>query len=130
MTDSLRDCIAAVHQTHRWGVFRCNDGYARTCCRCQWRETKDGPTHAEHVADAVIAELGLRRESRPKHAIAVRHESDCGKPGIFSEVTSDSEGVWTVVIEHYDEAAPLTRIGIPCRYTAANYWQINAERDQ
>ena len=64
MTDSLRDRIAAVHQAHRWGVFRCDDGYARTCCRCQWREIADGPTHAEHVADAVIAELGLREELR------------------------------------------------------------------
>lgn len=63
MTDSLRTRIAAVHQAHRWGVFRCDDGYARTCCRCQWRELPDGPTHAEHVADAVIRELGLRRES-------------------------------------------------------------------
>ena len=53
----LRTRIAAVHQAHRWGVFRCSDGYARTCCRCQWREKPDGPTHAEHVADAVIREL-------------------------------------------------------------------------
>ena len=55
VTDDLRTRIAAVHQAHRWGVFRCDDGYARTCCRCQWREIADGPTHAEHVADAVIA---------------------------------------------------------------------------
>ena len=64
-TDDLRTRIAAVHQAHRWGVFRCDDGYARTCCRCQWREIADGPTHAEHVADAVIRELGLKRASRP-----------------------------------------------------------------
>ena len=57
MTDTLRTRIAAVHQAHRWGVFRCDDGYARTCCHCQWREIADGPTHAEHVADAVIREL-------------------------------------------------------------------------
>ena len=57
MTDDLRTRIAAIHQAHRWGVFRCGDGYARTCCRCQWRELSDGPTHAEHVADAVIREL-------------------------------------------------------------------------
>ena len=62
MPDSLRTRIAAVHQAHRWGVFRCDDGYARTCCRCQWRELSDGPTHAEHVADAVIRELKLKRE--------------------------------------------------------------------
>ena len=62
MTDDLRDRIAAVHQAHRWGVFRCDDGYARTCCRCQWRETPDSPTHAEHVADAVIRELQMTCE--------------------------------------------------------------------
>ena len=49
-----------MHEAHRWGVFRCSDGYARTCCRCQWRELADGPTHAEHVADAVIAHLDSR----------------------------------------------------------------------
>ena len=62
MPDDLRTRIAAVHQSHRWGVFRCNDGYARTCCRCQWRELPDGPTHAEHLADAVIRELQLTED--------------------------------------------------------------------
>ena len=62
MPDDLRTRIAALHQAHRWGVFRCDDGYARTCCRCQWRELPDGPTHAEHVADAVIRELNLLKE--------------------------------------------------------------------
>ena len=69
VTDSLRDRIAAVQQAHRWGIFRCDDGYARTCCRCQWRETPDGPTHAEHVADAVIA---VMREEKAVKNVAFK----------------------------------------------------------
>lgn len=56
--------------------------------------------------------------------VAVKHEADCGKPGIFSEVLCNSEGVWEVVIEHFDDREPLTRIGTPCRYTAKHQWLI------
>lgn len=84
MTDYLRDRIAALHQAHRWGVFRCNDGYARTCCRCQWRELPDGPTHAEHVADAVIRELG-----RYEYAVATK---DCEFVCMYADERSELDG--------------------------------------
>ena len=72
---SLRDRITAVQQDHVLGIFRDSEGDAcRTRCRCGWfserfvdvgqgvRWRTTGEDHPEHVADAVIAELGLREE--------------------------------------------------------------------
>lgn len=57
--------------------------------------------------------------------VANQHESDCGIPGIFLQCTRNTEGLWTVVIEHYDTQKPLTVIGQNCRYTARKGgWEI------
>lgn len=53
--------------------------------------------------------------------IAIQHESDCGIPGLFSDVR-DLGGSWSAVIEHYDPDRPLERIGRPCLYTARHVW--------
>lgn len=66
----------------------------------------------------------LQERGEAIRQVAVQHESDCGQPGIFSEVSSNSERVWTVVIEHFDTKAPLTCIGTPCRYTARLRWHV------
>jgi hypothetical protein len=52
MTDNLRDRIAAVQRQHMWG----------TAQRCICGGHREPSTHPGHVADAVIAELGLRQE--------------------------------------------------------------------
>ena len=56
-------------------------------------------------------------------AVAIKHEFDCGIPGIFSHVSDSGRG-WTVVIEHYDPAQPLEKVGKPCRYTARHGWKV------
>jgi hypothetical protein len=62
--------------------------------------------------------------SEALQVVAVRHESDCGRPGVFSEVFSTAT-TWTAVIEHYDPERPLERSGAPCRYTAKHDWQVD-----
>ena len=57
MTD-LRDRIAAVAAEHRFADHRTSFGDK---CVCGW--TSQDVSHADHLADAVIAELGLRQES-------------------------------------------------------------------
>lgn len=66
----------------------------------------------------------LQERAEAIRQVGIQHESDCGQPGIFSEVSSNSERVWTVVIEHYDEKQPLVGIGEACRYTARLQWHI------
>jgi hypothetical protein len=56
--------------------------------------------------------------------VSTRHESDCGRPGIFTEI-SNTEAGWTMVIEHYDQAKPLEHVGTPCRYVAEHAWHIS-----
>jgi hypothetical protein len=67
--------------------------------------------------------MDAAERSEALRAIAVQHESDCGRPGIFTEMSS-SETAWTAVIEHYDPVRPLESVGSPCRYTAKRPWQI------
>jgi len=73
MTDNLRDRIAAVQQAH---TIRLDCNHPRHGdCRCGYKtgaQDRDGEDfdqpwwerHATHVADAVIAELGLKPELR------------------------------------------------------------------
>ncbi len=65
MTDTLRDRIAKVADTHTAmgydSDYGPNDSWV---CNCGWSWTAGG-THGEHVADAVIEELGLRQEYDP-----------------------------------------------------------------
>ena len=61
---SLRDRIAAILHAHTLAE---NDPvFWRCCCTAYSDSFKDDYiAHDAHVADAVIADLGLRRESRP-----------------------------------------------------------------
>ena len=63
MTDQLRDLIAEVHSAHQWGLWWINGEDCTHRCRCGWRQTAEGPTHHEHVADVLIRDLGMTRES-------------------------------------------------------------------
>lgn len=58
MSDNLRDRIAAVLEEHRQVASSCECGIDLGVSAITWR-------WRDHVADAVIAELGLRRASRP-----------------------------------------------------------------
>ena len=69
MTDSLRARIAAVQREHRLTSFGAN--YVQ--CECGWKSPEKYATwtdHPEHVADAVIAELGLRRQTNADICLA------------------------------------------------------------
>ena len=74
MTDDPRARIAAVQREHRLGrsvVPGHDPGYI---CECGWRSDEPDCTwtdHPEHVADAVISELGLT-EFRVDHPVAER----------------------------------------------------------
>jgi hypothetical protein len=70
VTDTLRDRIAAVQKAHIFCLVECSCGYQidsihpsspdwKTDAECDW---------ADHVADAVIAQLGLRCEVDDKAA--------------------------------------------------------------
>lgn len=69
------------------------------------------------------------RKDEAIYAISVQHESDCGKPGIFTDITG-SDDTWEVVIDHYSVNDPLKRIGNPCRYTAINRWVVTAKHGE
>lgn len=65
MSDNLRDRIAAVQRAHRMTYALAEPRIPR--CACGWVSPEEHCTwtdHPEHVADAVIRELGLRRETR------------------------------------------------------------------
>lgn len=71
----------------------------------------------------------MRLREEAIHAIAVQHESDCGNPGIFTDING-SDGTWEVVIKHYSVNDPLKCIDTPCRYTAINRWVVTAKRGE
>ncbi len=65
------------------------------------------------------------------HEVAIRHEYDCGKPGVFAQTTYSEDGVWAFVIERFDPNYPLKKVGKPCKYLAQRTWHIaRTERDQ
>lgn len=66
MTDDLRTRIAAVQQAHHIRIDPNHPAYGY--CMCGFNPDADEDdfwwvAHAKHLADAVIAELGLYRES-------------------------------------------------------------------
>jgi hypothetical protein len=73
---------------------------------------------ADYPAGWAVERAGAIRE------IAIRHEADCGTPGVFASV-KDTGRAWVVVIEHYDPERPLERIGKPCAYTARHVWNVD-----
>ena len=66
MSDSMRDKIAAVQREHRLGRRAAPHHAPASICGCGWPPVEADCTctdHPEHVADAVIAELGLRMDT-------------------------------------------------------------------
>ena len=62
MNDSLRDKIASVYRSHRLTF----EGRSSPKCDCGWKSPEEYTTwtdHPEHMADAVIRELGLQPQS-------------------------------------------------------------------
>lgn len=59
MTDDLRTRISAIAGEHRFADHQTAFGDK---CVCGW--TSQGIAHSDHLADAVIRELGLREELR------------------------------------------------------------------
>lgn len=71
MSDDLRTRISAVQRQHRLGRSVINDPDYR--CECGWRSPEPDRTwmdHPEHVAAAVIRELGLRRQTNDEICLA------------------------------------------------------------
>ena len=61
MPDDLRTRIAAVQRAHRlWRYPGMTTGKE---CQCGWTSEAPITDHPEHVADAVIRELGLRLDT-------------------------------------------------------------------
>jgi hypothetical protein len=74
MSDSLRDRIAAAIVKHHTDCDDTADGTLTQCeCDARWRKADQW---AQHVADAVIAELGLTRVTRSERVPIHRYVTD------------------------------------------------------
>lgn len=64
MSDDLRTRIAAVIAAHGFAGYDPEDSYtnANWPCSCDWLG-RTAPEYQQHVADLIIAELGLKLEN-------------------------------------------------------------------